>query len=85
MQEKEIGTITHYFGKISVGIIKLTDTLNVGDTIHVRGIHDDFTQVVESMQVEHENVIEAQKGKEVGIKVIGKVHENDKVFKVIEE
>ena len=84
MQEQEIGMVTHYFGKISVGIIKLSDSLKVGETIHVKGIHDDFTQVVESMQVEHVTVTEAKKGDEIGIKVAGKIHENDKVFKVIE-
>ena len=85
MQEKEVGVITHYFGKISVGIIQLTDDLKVGDTIHIKGAHDDFTQVVESMQIEHKPVEEAKKGDLVGVKVIQKVHPNDKVFKVIEE
>jgi len=83
MHEQEIGVVTHYFGKISVGIIKLLSELKVGDTIHVKGIHDDFTQIVDSMQVEHQNVNEAKEGDEIGIKVSGKVHENDKVFKVI--
>ncbi|MDP2922906.1 MAG: hypothetical protein Q8O30_04205 [Candidatus Omnitrophota bacterium] len=84
MQEQEIGVVTHYFSKISVGIIKLKDTLKIGEKIHVKGVHDDFNQVIDSMQVEHQSVSEAKKDDEVGIKVIGKVHENDKVFKVIE-
>lgn len=32
-EEKEVGKITHYFGKISVGIIELSDELVVGDQI----------------------------------------------------
>jgi putative protease len=84
MEEKEIGVVTHYFGKISVGIIQLNDTLRVGDTIHIKGIHDDFTQIVESMQIEYKNIEEAKKGEMVGIKVIQKVHPKDKVYKVIE-
>ncbi len=83
MEEREIGTVTHYFGKISVAIIKLKETLRVGDTIHIKGAHDDFTQTVESMQVEHKNVNEAGAPLEVGIKINQKVHENDRVFKVI--
>lgn len=83
MQEQEIGRIMHYFGKVSVGIVKLLGELKVGDTIHVKGVHDDFTQVIESMQIEHLSVNEAKAGDEIGIKVSGKVHENDKVFKVI--
>ncbi|MCM8786959.1 MAG: EF-Tu/IF-2/RF-3 family GTPase [Candidatus Omnitrophica bacterium] len=84
MQEQEVGIITHYFGKISVGIIKLTSPLKVGDTIHIKGKHDDFTQQITSMQIQHMEVKEAVAGEEVGIKVVGKVHENDKVYKVIE-
>ncbi|MCD6539136.1 MAG: hypothetical protein J7K37_00295 [Candidatus Omnitrophica bacterium] len=84
MQEKEIGKITHYFGKISVGIIELADSLKVGDNIHIKGVHTDFTQKVESMQIEHQNVEEAKAGDFVGIKVIEKIHPKDRVYKIIE-
>ncbi len=84
MEEKEIGIVTHYFGKISVGIVQLKDELKVGDTIHIKGVHDDFTQIVESMQIEHKSVEKAKKGDLVGIKIINKVHPNDRVFLVKE-
>ena len=84
MEEKEIGVITHYFGKVSVGIIQLKGVLEVGNTIHIRGTHDDFTQVIESMQIEHETVDKAKKGDMVGIKVSQRVHPNDKVYLVTE-
>ena len=83
MQEKEIGKITHYFGNISVGIIELSDVLKVGDTIHIKGHSDDFSQSIDSMQIEHAEVTEGKVGDQVGIKVSQKVHPNDKVFKVI--
>lgn len=83
MQEKEIGEITHYFGHISVGIIKLSDSLKIGETIHIKGHVSDFTQKVESMQIEHTSVAEAKSGDAVGIKVSQKIHPKDKVFKVI--
>ena len=82
-EEKEIGVISHYFGKVSVGIIELTDSLKKGDTIHIRGAHDDFTQTIDSMQIEHETVDEAKSGDAVGIKVPQKVHPKDKVYKVV--
>lgn len=82
-EEKEIGVISHYFGKVSVGIIELADSLKVGDTIHIAGAHDDFTQTIDSMQIEHENVDEAKKGDSVGVKVAQRVHPNDKVYKVV--
>ncbi|ODS33396.1 MAG: hypothetical protein SCARUB_01433 [Candidatus Scalindua rubra] len=60
MQEKEIGTITHYYGHLSVGIVELQDALKIGDTVHIKGHTADFTEVVESMQIEHANVTEAK-------------------------
>jgi len=83
MQEKEIGKIAHYYGNISVGIIELSDSLTVGETIHIKGHSEDFTQSIDSMQIEHANVQEAKAGDLVGIKVMQKVHPQDKVFKVI--
>ena len=84
MEEKKIGVITHYFGHISVGIIKLNAPLKVGDTIHIKGAHDDITQSVDSMQIKHESVESAKKGDEVGIKVVEKVHPHDEVYLVAE-
>ena len=83
MAEKEIGKITHYFAHVSAGVIALSDTLKTGDTIHIRGAHDDITQTVDSMQVDHKPVTEAKPGDQVGIKVPAKVHPHDKVFKVV--
>jgi len=83
MAEKEIGKITHYFPHVSAGVIALTDTLKVGETIHIRGAHDDITQVVDSMQVDHKPVTECKPGDQVGLKVAQKVHPHDKVFKVV--
>jgi putative protease len=79
-KEKEIGVITHYFNKISVGIVKLKTGLRVGDAIHIKGLHDDFSQNVDSMQLDHQNIVLAKRGDEIGIKVIKRVHENDKVY-----
>ncbi|MBI5245064.1 MAG: hypothetical protein HY922_15480 [Elusimicrobia bacterium] len=82
MGEKEIGKITHYFGHVSVAIIELKEALKVGDTIHIKGAHDDVTQAVASMQIDHKDVPEAKPGDQVGVKVPQKVHPHDKVFKV---
>ena len=83
MEEKEIGKITHYYGNINVGIIELSDTLKVGETIHIKGHSSDFNQLVDSMQIEHASVPEAKAKDVIGIKVSQKVHPNDKVYKVI--
>ncbi len=85
MPETKVGVVTHYFGKVNVAIVKLTDgDLSVGDTIHIKGHTTDHTQQVESMQVEHEQVDKLEKGQEVGLKIGVHVHEHDEVFKVID-
>ncbi len=83
-KEKEVGVVTHYFNKISVGAIKLKASLRKGDKIHIKGAHDDFVQVVESMQLNHKDIDLASRGKEIGIKVAQRVHKHDKVYKVEE-
>ncbi len=77
-----VGRITHFFSHLMVGVIELEDTLKVGDAIHVRGAHDDFTQTIESMQIEHQQVQQAGPGDSVGVRVIAKVHEGDRVYVV---
>jgi len=79
---KLIGKITHYFGNISVAVIKLTDTLKTGDTIRVVGGETDFTQTVESMEVEHEKVETAKRGESIGLKIGQKAREGYKVYKM---
>jgi putative protease len=77
----KIGMITHFFSKISVAVIELTAPLAVGDTIVVKGPTTDFEQVVESMQIEHENVPRAEAGQSIGLKVADRVRERDVVYK----
>jgi len=82
-KEKLIGQVTHYFNKIGVGVIELTDgDLKVGETIHIKGATTDFTQEVKSMQIDKESIQEAKKGQAIGLKVEEPVRENDKVYKV---
>ena len=85
MVEKKIGKITHYFSKIGVAVVELEDTIKVGDKIRIKGSTTDFTQTVDSMQIEHEQVQEAGAGQSIGLKVVDKVREGDEVFLVEEE
>ncbi len=83
MVETEIGVIVHFFDKIGVAAINITNgTLSVGETIHIKGHSTDMTATVESMQIEQDKVQTAKTGDSVGIKVNGKAREHDKVFKV---
>ncbi|MCS7304326.1 MAG: EF-Tu/IF-2/RF-3 family GTPase [Thermoguttaceae bacterium] len=83
MPEQQIGRVTHYFGNIQVAAIEITHgTLRVGDTIHIKGHTSDFTQTVESMQIEKKPVQEAIAGQTVGIKVKEHARPHDVVYKV---
>ncbi len=85
MSGTQIGTVTHFFDHISVAAITLTETLRVGETIHILGHSTDFKQVVTSLQIEHKDVTEANPSDDVALKVTQRVHPHDKVFKLTEE
>ena len=80
-ERKEIGRITHYFPKIGVAVVELSDKIQVGDKIIVKGATTEFEQTVESMQIEHQNIQSAGPGQSVGLKVVQRVRENDRVYK----
>jgi len=85
MAEEKIGVIASYFSKIGVAAINLTDgPLSVGDKILIKGNTTDFQQIVSSMQIEHNAVQIAEKGKSVGIKVNEKVRPNDIVYRIVD-
>lgn len=83
--KKLIGKITHYFTKVSVGVIELVDTVKVGDNISIEGATTNVQQEVKSMQIHGKDVQEAKKGDDIGMKVNDRVREGDQVFKVEEE
>lgn len=85
MKEQRLGVVSHYFSKIGVAAIKMESDMAVGDTIHIKGHTTDFIQKVESIQLEHENINQAKKGDDVGIKVKDHAREHDVVYKVIED
>jgi putative protease len=80
--ERIIGKVTHYFPKIGVAVVKLTDDINDGDQIRIAGSHSNFNQLVTSMQIEHKNIISAKKGQEIGMKVVQPVREGDLIYKM---
>jgi putative protease len=84
MAEQLIGKVTHYFGKAQVAAIEITaGELHVGDTVHVVGHSSNFTQQIDSMQVEHAAVQVAKVGDQIGVRVNEHAREHDQVFKVV--
>ncbi len=80
---REVGTVIHYFSKIGVAIVELSDTLSVGDHILTKGMTTNVEQTVDSMQIEHTSVKKAEAGKSIGLKVGDRVREGDTVYVII--
>jgi hypothetical protein len=77
----KIGQVTHFFSKIGVAVVELTTPLAVGEHILVKGPSTDFEQVVESMQIEHQNIPRAEAGQSIGLKMAEHARERDVVYK----
>jgi putative protease len=82
MEKKPVGKVTHYFTKIGVAVVDLSDELKIGDRISIEGATTNFEQIVNSMQIEHNNVSSAKAGQSIGLKVDQRVRQGDLVFKI---
>ncbi len=83
--EERIGHVTHFYNRIRVAVLELTSELKVGDVVRFLGRTTDFTQGVESLEIEHRKVESVGPGQEVALKVIDRVRRGDAILKVIEE
>jgi putative protease len=82
---ERIGEVTHFYNKISVAVVKLSQDLAVGDSVHFLGRHTDYQQEITSMQIEHQPMTDVKAGDEVAIKVKQRVRRGDTVFRLTEE
>lgn len=82
VKDKQIGIVSNYFDHVGVAAIKLTSALKVGDTIKIVGGEGNFTEVVDSMQIQKEKVEKAKKGDEIGVKISEKTRKGYKVYLV---
>ena len=79
---EKVGRITHFFPKASVAVLELSATVNNGDKIIIRGSTTNVEQIIESMEIEHEQITTAGPGQSIGLKVAGHVRENDIAYRV---
>jgi len=82
-EKKLVGKISHYYSKIGVAVVEVTDGLKVGDEISIEGATTNFRQTVDSMEIEHKQIKVAKPGDSIGMKVVNKVRDGDSVFKII--
>jgi len=76
------GQVRNYYKNINVASIEVTDSLKVGDLIHIKGHFTDFDQEIYSIEIRHTQVKEAAKGQIAGIKVDDYVRKNDFIYKI---
>jgi len=84
MAEKKIGEVLKFFAKPSVAAVHLSEgELSIGDSIKFSGHTTEFTDVIQSMEVDNKPVQKAVAGDSIGLKVSDRVRPGDEVFKVI--
>ncbi len=65
-----MGKVVHFYDKLGVAIIDLDKGgLKVGDEVKFKRGDEEFSQKIESLQVDHESVIKVKKGDSFGVKV----------------
>ena len=78
----QAGKITHYFDRIKVCVVKITQgSVLIGDRLAIKGPKTSFVQKVWSMQIENKDVKVARKGELIGLKVEKPVAVGDIVYK----
>ena len=82
MEKKLVGKVKHYFDKIGVAVIELSEDLDEGAEISIEGHETKTQQPASSMQIDRKPVMHAHKGQSIGLKVQTPVKEGDKVFRV---
>ena len=83
-EEMQIGKVVHYFPKIGVAIVEVTDgSMKIGDEIRIKGHTTDFKQRIISIEVDYEKIEIAEPGQTVGIRVEESARQGDLVYKHI--
>ena len=78
----QIGRVEQFFDRINVAAISLTSSLKIGDIIEIGTLEDAVRQRISSMQIEKEDVSEAQEGESIGVKLKYKVPVGSDVYKI---
>jgi len=54
--DKPVGEVTHYYSGIQVAIVKFNQDMPVGKNVTFQGATTDFSQNLESLEVDHKSV-----------------------------
>jgi translation initiation factor IF-2 len=80
---EEAGRVVAFFRIPVVAVIKVTHgSLKTGDRLWLKGHTTDLKQILTSMQIDHQPVLEAKKGAEVGVQVSARARIGDRVYRI---
>ncbi len=77
---KLIGRVRNFYPRLSVAAIKLSGVLSVGDKIRIEGGNANFSQTVESMELNKEKINQGNTHDLIGLEVENVVREGYKIF-----
>jgi hypothetical protein len=81
--EEAVGVVTHYYSDLGVAVVQVNKgVIRTNDRIRIRGHTTDLTQMVGSMEYEHQHVDQAEAGQSIGIKVFDHTRAHDIVYLV---
>ena len=81
--DKSIGKVVHYYDKLGVAIVDLgSGGLKTGDEVKFKRGEEEFSQKIESLQVDRQSVEEVKKGDSFGLKVDKPVKVGTEVYLV---
>ncbi len=81
--DKPIGKVVHFYDKLGVAIVDLDKGgLKVGDEVKFKRGEEEFSQKIESLQVDREPVESVKKGDSFGLKVDKPVKVGTEVYLV---
>ncbi len=77
----QIARVTHYYDKVHVAVVEIiSQPLEVGDTVSVRGVQTDFIQVVSTIQIENTKVTRVEAGEVCALRVEKPVQAGDMLY-----
>jgi len=79
--QKPIGKVVHYFDKVQVAVVSVLEPFVVGETIKIVGPNTEFTQVISSIEKNHQKISKAEKGDMVGLQVLEKVKKGYLIYR----
>lgn len=82
MAEKQVGTVTHWYDKLSVAVVKLTGKLSAGARVKVKKGTEEFEDTISSLQIDHKDVASAKKGDDAAMKLSQKAKEGAGIYVV---